>query len=288
MDRISRLMLALLALLACTLARAEDTTFSNAAGAPQVKDKAFTDYFMMDMTVYYNGNSVTGLGSPFQPTPDGYDDTTNKIAIQTRFRPAYKITPDITIGPVIEWNYFPVMGGDYNFGNIFIRLAHAKVIDQPNLHMMGDLRLYFPNNGDSIAADMIVSGRAYHDAYYTFPKSKLSLGLEEFVRGWSYGSNATGSTPATSNLPIAMWWWAPYVNYDFTPTFAAKVQIDGDFYSVNDSSETKNDPTHLRIGIGWSVTNNIWLAPHIYTPITGSSFSWSATTFNFEGWAQLF
>jgi hypothetical protein len=155
--------LAFAALLAVAVPAAADTTFSNASAAVKPKPFDLHDYFTMDMTVYYNGASVTGMGSPYQPTVDGYDDQKNPNYFMTRFRPQYKITPDITIGPVFEWNYFPNFGGDYNFGDIFIRVMDAKVIDQPQLKMMGDLRFYFPNSGPSITNDMIISARAYHD-----------------------------------------------------------------------------------------------------------------------------
>src|SRR6185436_1920578 len=136
----------------------------------------------------------------YQPTADGFDDTGNKTMFQTRFRPAYKITPDLTIGPVVEWNYFPNFGGDYNFGDIFLRVKHGKVIDQPQLKMMGDLRFYFPNSQGSIDNDLILGARAYHDGWYTFKGTSLSLGLEQFIRGWAYGSNAKDGNP------LVMWW----------------------------------------------------------------------------------
>jgi hypothetical protein len=83
-----------------------------------------------------------------------------------------------------------------------------------------------------------------------------------------------------------MWWWAPYVNYDVTSTFAIKFQIDGDFYSSTGTDEIKNDPTHLRMGVGWMPTPWLLLAPHLYVPVT--TFSWSGAAFNLEAWAKLF
>jgi hypothetical protein len=282
MWKIARPSLALVALLASASPALADTTFSNAS--EMVRPKAFDlhDYFTMDMTVYYNGASVTGLGSPYQPTPDGYDDITNPNFFMTRFRPQYKITPDLTIGPVIEWNYIPVLGGDYNFGNIFIRVMDAKVIETKDLHVMGDLRFYFPNTAASQAQDMILAARAYHDGYYTFRGTHLSLGAEEYLRGWAYGS------AAQTGQKMVEYWWAPYLNYDITPTFGVKFQIDGNFYSQTGDSDIHNDPTHLRMGVGWSPIPELFLAPHLYVPITSPGFSWSAAAFNLEAWAKLF
>jgi len=124
------------------------------------------------------------------------------------------------------------------------------------------------------------ASRAYHDGWYSFKGTNLSLGLEQFVRGWAYGSNAV------QNQPLVMWWWGPYVNYDVTPSFAVKLQVDGDFYSSVGTNEVKNELTHLRMGLGWCPTPNILLAPHLYVPVT--SFSWSAAAFNLEAWAKLF
>jgi len=282
--------LALVALLAAASPASADTTFSNASAVIKPKPFDLHDYFTLDMTSFYNGASVTGIGSPYQPTPDGYDDTGNKTMFQTRFRPAYKITPDLTIGPVLEWNYWPNFGGDYSFGDIFVRIAYSKVIDTPQLKAAGDLRFYFPNSGGSIANDQIISARAYLDATYTFKGTNFSIGMENLVRGWAYGSNVpdkyADNKPDASDVYTGMWWWGPYINYDFSPKFGVKFQIDNDFYSAVGTSEVKSEIGHLRMGVGWSPIPELFLAPHLYVPI--NNFSWSAAALNLEAWSKLF
>src|SRR5579885_67007 len=287
MWKVARPALLFIACLAWDGSAFADTTFSNASDF--VKPKAFDlhDYFTMDMTVYYSGASVTGLGSPYQPTADGYDDYSDTATFTTRFRPQYKITNELTIGPVVEWNYTPMFGGDYNFGNIFIRVFKDNLIKTKDLYVIGDLRFYMPNTSASQAQDMIMSARAYHDGFYTIPKTHLSIGAEEYLRGWAYGSAAPASTPGNP-IKLVEYWWAPYLNYDVTKTFAVKFQIDGNFYSETGDTDIHNDLTHLRAGVGWSPTPWLFLAPHIYVPITGPGFSWSAAAFNLEAWAQLF
>lgn len=285
--------LAVVALLAWASPALADTTFSNASDFVKPKPFDLHDYFTMDTTVYYGGSSVTGLGSPYQPTSSGYDDPTSPNSFTTRFRPQYKITPDITIGPVVEWNYMPNFGGDYNFGDVFIRVMDAKVVDTKDLHVMGDLRFYTPTSNISQAQQMMFSARAYHDGYYTFRKTHLSLGLEQYLRGWVYGSGApvSGTTIDGVNLGTSMlvqWWWAPYLNYDFSPKFAVKLQYSGDFYSKYGDNDVHNSPSYVRFGVGWSPTPWLFLAPHVYAPTTSPGFSWSAAALNLEAWAQLF
>jgi hypothetical protein len=259
---------------------AADTTFSNATTAVKKPEPKLTDYLGMDITSYYYGSSVTAPGSPYQPTADGYDDLSNPNLFQTRFRPAYKVTDAIKIGPVFEWNYSPVNGGDYHFGNIFIRLVHSKVYDGPQFKIYGESRFYFPTTEKSQNADMIFGARAYLDMTYAVPKTAWTLGYEHYVRGNIWGTNVGEGSR------LVEYWAGAYANYDFTPQWSAKAEIDGGLYSATGSNDLQTDSVHLRAGFGWAPNDWLSLAPHLYAPT--SDFSWSATVVNLEAWVKVF
>lgn len=234
----------------------------------------------------YLGPTLGDLSSPEQPNPDGTVGNYSQ-AMKGSVSLRYRLSPDSTISagtgvslikPFHGWDRTdvnnPFFRYDFSnrYGNLQMRNSPGLTVSTvPNYTAIGQF--------GGISWD--------NSLVYNVGKTKLAISFDTtldywiFTRGHRPGSTKNGGDGRASQYSIS---WYPGLKYNFTD----KINLNGSAgFSLFNPREVFNDTTlwnrtaTLRLGLGYALTRDIYLAPYLQGFVTRPSLE--LTTVNFSG-----
>jgi predicted porin len=219
------------------------------------------------------------MGSPYQPTTQGFDDQTNPAGVMNYAAAGYKLTPDITVSGVAEWFYTPFKGGDYTWADPFIKFKDVAIWKNSEWNFGSDARIYLPATNTSQQEGLVMQFRVSPSLSYTPTGSRFTFGLYGYVWTYMYGQYASPAVGSSSTPHYFDLYVQPNISYQLTPTLA----LTG-IYEAYGHQEVEGtppfvdtqDPTDFQFGVSWDLTKWLNFAP--YVQVYPGSFSWSSTS----------
>lgn len=235
-----------------------DTTSLSSTSVQDVRH-SLLDRLTFTYWANYNGPSV-GDFSSFQNNADGTSAKGN-LGMAQNFDVfligGYKLTPDVSLGPIVEFHYRPVLGSDVTLNDAGVRLVNSHFIKIGSFNDSGDIRVLGPAQTSHRDINMVGAIESVHNMTYEVPHTKMTLGLYTFLEAWAYTSYMDGQQSmryyAAPNMAYAL-----SSNVQFT--------VWNDLFSLRHfrgSSGFANDPIDVEPGINWDVTPYLSVNPYL-------------------------
>lgn len=234
----------------------------------------------------YLGPTLGDLSSPEQPNPDGTVGNYSQ-AMKGSVSLRYRLSPDSTISagtgislikPFHGWDRTdvnnPFFRYDFSnrFGNLQMRNSPGLTVSTvPNYTAIGQF------GGVSWDNSLV----------YNIGDTKLAISFDTtfdywiFTRAHRPGSTKKGGDGRASQYSIS---WYPGLKYNFTDKFNLNGSAGFSLFNpreVFDDTTLWNRTATLRLGVGYALTRDIYLAPYLQGFVTRPSLE--MTTVNFSG-----
>lgn len=244
-----------------------------AVAAPSWHDRVALSYFGV-----YAGPALSrpGDGGTINTTTLDYDDTSPQN-LYSQFKLDYNLTPNVFIGPVVNFYLIPVPNQDhFQMSDSGLRIGHKQILHTDNLNLMADFRVMAPLRPSYRARDERLDLQSLEVFTYTLPKTKWTLGVVGFHYFQVYGGGAPTRDPLDPKDPRDLnMYFAPNVSYQFTKTVAATLYYELYPYHVLNGSwlSYSADPADIAPGINWDITPTLSINPQVL--IYPSRLSWN-------------
>lgn|GEM_PF-3270690 len=252
------------------------TTTSTTEKATSVKS---SQPFSASYAGVFSGPSL-GNPSGYQPDDQGNVriDPSNRIVLRNSFNLGYKITPNVVVGSILNFNYYPLpmfSKGSFELADPALKVSNGNFIKTGHFTMAVDLRASIPVTQRTRDRNLLTSVRFWQTSTYQIPNSHWSLGAYSFVKGYAYGQNAK------KDVAILDAYLAPFLNYEFNQTASLSLTYEMDATHYAGQSLTQwaaKDPTDLTLGLALNLTPSITFNPWIEI-FPGGKVNLNATQF---------
>lgn len=223
-----------------------------------------TQPFSASYAGVFSGPSL-GHPSSYQPDDQGNVriDPSNRIVLRNSLNLGYKVTPNVVLGSIFNFNYYPVpmfSKGSFELADPALKVSNGNFIKAGHFTMAVDLRASLPVTQRTRDRNLLTSLRFWQTSTYQIPNSHWSLGAYSFVKGYAYGQNAK------KDVAVLDAYLAPFLHYEFNQTASLSLTYEMDATHYAGQSLTQwvaKDPTDLTLGLALNLTPSITFNPWI-------------------------
>ncbi|MEO5969610.1 MAG: hypothetical protein ABIQ95_06755 [Bdellovibrionia bacterium] len=221
---------------------------------------------VLNYTGLYKGSPLNDLGNSRQPTSAGDIDLSSPQSVESLLTIGYKVKPDVVVGVVGHFLYFPV-GNPVGTGQNMQMLDPMLLVQKNNLINSGGFRLhgkvlvYLPlTANDTLRRNKLATAISPTlTASYDVPNTPLTLAAYGFVRGY-VPTGEEGDGALTYKL-----YFAPNLSYQLSKTVAATLWVDlisaSRFRGTPFLTGMGTDTVDVQPGISWDITKSININP---------------------------
>jgi len=223
---------------------------SDSLGAKGILERIGVSYFGV-----FHGPTVSDLSSPYSVGPNVVVSQRNAINFDSELTVAYKLTSDLSVGPVVPFLLVPVLGQGIIMGDAGVKISQHDTVNTGGLKISTNLILQAPTSGGSEARNMKYAVKSTPSIQYRAAGSRFTLGA------WTEAKWYAGvSVDKTFKL-----YGQPYVSYRISPSLAAVVGFEAEaHHNVGQQGvQFSNYQSDFLPGLLWNVSKSVAVNPYV-------------------------
>jgi hypothetical protein len=237
-------------------AQASATSVSSAS--PSIAEKITVSY----LGVFYGGpvNAPVSAMQPDAATGSlSQENGAAPIFMKHYIRPYYKLSDNITAGPVVYWK--TIYGKGAELQDCDVRVSHSKFLTLGNFNMAADVRLAPPTSKASQDKNAIGYVLSKQIMTYDVPETKLTVGVTTYGLARAHGVAPSDVKLAESRKDFELY-VGPNVSYQLTPTVALQALYEAGA-SHNLNGGMVSDGTDFEPGVSWDILPSLNFNPYL-------------------------
>lgn len=214
----------------------------------------------------YKGSPINDLTNSRQPNSSGEIDPSSPQSVENLLTFGYKVKPDLVVGIVGHFLYFPVgnpvgKGQNVQMLDPMLLIQKNNLINSGGFRLNGKLLVYLPlTSGDALQRNHLATAISPTlTASYDVPNTHLTLAAYGFVRGF---------IPKADSLDDALTYklyFAPNLSYQLSKTVAGTLWVDllsaARYRGTSFFTGMETDTVDVQPGISWDITKSININP---------------------------
>ncbi|MDR3607012.1 MAG: hypothetical protein P4M08_06485 [Oligoflexia bacterium] len=277
MKQLSVLCLSLICLCSGAMAFAESSSSGSTQGSPKsalawvdpatessslgqnsaVMESDHNDYLNLDRFYVsyfgtYHGSDLSQIGKPYQADQNG-NKSRNPMDFDSELTTAYMVTPDIGVGPYMQFHITPVMGQGVGVDYLGVKTFDKKTIAVDHFTMYSNLILEAPTNTYDINRGVFGAVKTTPFVRYDFPRSRFSVG------SWSELKDYAGAGSGKMYKVYV----DPYVNYQLTSGISLNLSYEMEADHFHGTSGLSLYESDFQPGVLFNVTKKILVNPYL-------------------------